>query len=65
MPVKGMTAEEIAAATRAVVEAGGKSTDRANRLPGETAAEANARITQGYKDQPIPELTQEGKKAIA
>jgi len=65
MPVKGLTPEEIAAATAAVVEAGGKSTDRANRLPGETASEANARINQGYKDQPKPELTQEGQAAGA
>jgi hypothetical protein len=65
MPVKGMTKEEIDAATAAVVAAGGKSTDKANRLPGETASEANARITAGYKNQPIPELTQEGKAAGA
>jgi hypothetical protein len=55
----------IDAATAAVVAAGGKSTDRANRLPGETASQANTRITQGYKDQPKPELTQEGKAAGA
>ena len=65
MPVKGLTPEEIAAATAAVVAAGGKSTDRANRLPGETASEANVRINQAYKDQPKPELTQEGKAAGA
>jgi len=65
MPVKGLTQEEIDAATAAVVAAGGKSTDRANRLPGETATEANARITAAYKAQPIPELTQEGKAAGA
>ena len=65
MPVKGLTKEEIDAATAAVVAAGGKSTDKANRLPGETASEANARITAGYKNQPIPELTQEGKAAGA
>ena len=53
------------AATAAVVAAGGSSTDKANRLPGETAAQANARITQGYKDQPIPELTVQGKAAGA
>ena len=52
-------------ATAATIAAGGKSTDKANRLPGETAAQANARITQGYKDQPIPELTVEGKAAGA
>jgi hypothetical protein len=65
MPVKGLTPEEIAAATAAVVAAGGKSTDRANRLPGETATEANARITAGYREQARPELTQEGKAAGA
>jgi len=65
MPVKGLTPEEIAEATQAVIAAGGKSTDRANRLPGETATEANARITAAYKAQPKPELTQEGKAAGA
>jgi hypothetical protein len=65
MPVKGMTKEEIDAATAAVVAAGGKSTDKTNRLPGETATEANARITAAYKAQPIPELTKEGKAAGA
>jgi hypothetical protein len=65
MPVKGLTQAEIDAATAAVVAAGGKSTDRANRLPGETATEANARITAAYKAQPKPELTQEGKAAGA
>jgi hypothetical protein len=65
MPVKGLTKEEIAAATAAVVAAGGKSTDRDNRLPGETATEANARITAAYKAQPKPELTKEGKAAGA
>ena len=52
-------------ATAAVVAAGGSSTDRANRLPGETAAQANARITAAYKAQAKPELTQEGKAAGA
>ena len=65
MPVKGLTQAEIDAATAAVVAAGGKSTDRNNRLPGETATEANARITAAYKDQPKPELTKEGKAAGA
>jgi hypothetical protein len=65
MPVKGLTQAEIDAATAAVVATGGKSTDRANRLPGETATEANARITAAYKNQPKPELTQEGKAAGA
>lgn len=61
MPVKGLTQAEIDAKTAAVVAAGGKSTDRANRLEGETATEANARITAGYKNQTKPELTEEGK----
>jgi hypothetical protein len=65
MPVKGLTQAEIDAATQAVVAAGGKSTDRNNRLPGETATEANARITAAYKSQPKPELTEEGKAAGA
>jgi hypothetical protein len=58
---KVLTQEEIDAKTAETVAAGGKSTDPANRLPGETASQANARITQGYKDQPKPELTQEGE----
>lgn len=62
---KPLTQAEIDAATAKVVAAGGKSTDRANRLPGETAAEANARITAGYKAQAQPELTVEGKAAGA
>ncbi len=65
MPVKGLTQAEIDAATAAVVASGGKSTDRANRLPGETGTEANARITAAYKSQPKPELTQEGAAAGA
>lgn len=65
MPVKGLTQAEIDAATAAVVAAGGKSTDRTNRLPGETGTEANARITAAYKSQPKPELTQEGAAAGA
>lgn len=64
-PAKALTQAEIDAATAKVVAAGGKSTDRANRLPGETAAEANARITAGYKAQAQPELTVEGKAAGA
>ena len=65
MPVKGLSQAEIDAATAAVVAAGGKSTDRNNRLPGETATEANARITAAYKAQPKPELTKEGAAAGA
>ena len=65
MPVKGLTQAQIDAATAEVVAAGGKSTDRANRLPGETASEANARITAAYKAQSVPELTKEGKAAGA
>ena len=65
MPVKGLTQAEIDAATAAVIAAGGKSTDRNNRLPGETATEANARIIAGYKTQEKPALTQEGAAAGA
>jgi hypothetical protein len=57
MPVKGLTQAEIDEATRAQVASGAKSTDRVNRLPGETATEANARITAAYKEmtaKPIP-----------
>jgi hypothetical protein len=60
-----LTQAQIDAATAAVVAAGGKSTDRANRLPGETAAQANARITAGYKAQAKPDLTVEGAAAGA
>ena len=64
MPVKGLTQAEIDEATRAQVAAGGKSTDRANRLPGETATEANARITAAYKEMTAkPILSQEQKDA--
>jgi hypothetical protein len=60
MPVKGMTQAEIDEATRAQVAAGAKSTDRENRLPGETATEANARITAAYKEMTAkPILSQE------
>ena len=62
---KPLTQAEIDARTAAVVAAGGKSTDPANRLPGETASQANARITAGYKAQVKPELTQEGAAAGA
>jgi len=61
----GNTPAAISEANAKVIAAGGSSTDRANRLPGETAAEANARITQAYKDQPKPELTKEGAAAGA
>jgi hypothetical protein len=60
-----LTQAQIDAATAAVVASGGKSTDRANRLPGETATQANARITAAYKAQAKPELTVEGAKAGA
>lgn len=60
MPIKNMSAAQIAEATRATIAAGGKSTDKANRLPGETASEANARITAGYKELTAkPILSQE------
>lgn len=51
--------------TQRQVAAGIKSTDRTARIGNETASEANARITQGYKDQAKPELTVEGAKAGA
>jgi hypothetical protein len=60
MDIKDMTQDQIDERTRAVVTAGGLSTDRNNELPGETSAQANARINAGYKkfvSQPI--LTQE------
>jgi hypothetical protein len=60
-----LTQAEINAATAAVVAAGGSSTDRANRLPGETATQANARITAAYKAQAKPDLTVEGAAAGA
>jgi hypothetical protein len=62
---KALTKAEIDAKTAEQVAAGVKSTDRAARLPGETATQANARITAGYKDQAKPDLTQEGKAAGA
>jgi len=55
----------IDAVTKQQVAEGVKSTDRSARIGNETAAEANARITQGYKDQPKPDLTQEGAAAGA
>jgi hypothetical protein len=61
MPVKGLTPEQIAAETAKQVAAGIKSTSKAAKLEGETYAEANARLTAGYKAQPKPELTEEGK----
>ena len=51
--------------TQRQVAAGVKSTDRTARIGNETASEANARITQGYKDQAKPELTVEGAAAGA
>ena len=64
---KAAAAAKIAAdaKTAATIAAGGKSTDPANRLPGETASQANARITAAYKAQEKPELTKEGKAAGA
>jgi hypothetical protein len=53
------------AVTKQQVAAGVKSTDRTARVGNETAAQANARITQGYKDQAKPDLTIEGAKAGA
>lgn len=62
-----MTQAEIDAATAKVVAAGGKSVGANidNRLPGETRQEANVRITEAYKAQQKPELTQEGAAAGA
>lgn len=65
LAAEAAAAKAAAEKTAATIAAGGSSTDPANRLPGETAAQANARITQAYKDQPKPELTQEGKAAGA
>jgi hypothetical protein len=67
MPVKGLTQAEIDEATRAQVASGAKSTDRVNRLPGETATEANARITAAYKEmtaKPILSAEQQDAGAI-
>lgn len=62
----GYTQADIDAATAAVVSAGGKATDPANRLPGETASQANARITAGYKEMLAkPVLSQEAADAGA
>jgi hypothetical protein len=66
MPVKGLSQAEIDEATRAQVASGAKSTDRVNRLPGETATEANARITAAYKEMTAkPIISQEAKDAGA
>jgi hypothetical protein len=63
---KTLTQAEIDAATAKVVAAGGKSTDPANRLPGESASAANARITAGYKEMLAkPVLSTEAKDAGA
>lgn len=51
--------------TQRQVALGVKSTDRTARIGNETASEANARITQGYKDQAKPDLTVEGAAAGA
>jgi hypothetical protein len=66
MPVKGLTQAEIDEATRAQVASGARSTDRTNRLPGETATEANARITSAYKEMTAkPIISQEAIDAGA
>ena len=66
MPIKDMTPEEIKKATQEQVLASAKSTDKANRLPGETASEANARITAAYKEmQAKPVLSKEQAEAGA
>ena len=59
MPVKGLTQAEIDKATRAQVASGAKSTAKTSKLPGETYAEANARITAAYKEMTAkPIITQ-------
>lgn len=60
-----LTQEQIDAKTAAQVAAGIKSTSKETKLEGETYAQANARLTAGYKAQPKPELTQEGAAAGA
>jgi hypothetical protein len=60
MPIKNMTPEQIAEATRAQVTAGVKSTTKAAKLEGETQSEANARLTAAYKELTAkPILSQE------
>jgi hypothetical protein len=58
--IKTMTQEQIDAATAKTISAGGKSTDAANRLPGETASQANARISAGYKEMLAKPILPEG-----
>ena len=60
-----LTQAEIDAKTAEQVAAGIKSTSKEAKLEGETYAEANARLIAGYKTQPKPELTVEGKTAGA
>jgi len=62
---KPLTQAEIDAATAKQVAAGIKSTSKEAKLEGETYAQANARLTAGYKAQAKPELTVEGKAAGA
>ena len=62
-----MTKEQIDAATAKVVADGGSSTDPNNQLDGETFQEANARITEAYKEllaKPIltPQMEEAGAK---
>lgn len=64
--VATMTQAEKDAATAATIAAGGKSTDPANRLPGESASAANARIAAGYKEMLAkPVLSAEAQDAGA
>lgn len=64
MPIQGMTPEEILVATAEQVASGAKSTDRASKLPGETSAEANARLTAAYREMTAkPVLTPEMEDA--
>jgi hypothetical protein len=62
---KVLTQAQIDAKTAEQVAAGIKSTSKEAKLEGETYAQANARLTAGYKAQPKPELTQEGAAAGA
>jgi hypothetical protein len=66
MPVKGLTAEEIAARTFEQVQSSVKSTSSAAKLPGESQGEANARLTAAYRElQARPVLSQEAIDAGA
>lgn len=64
--VKELTKAQVEEVTAKVVMDGGKSTDPKNRLKGETATQANARITAAYKEMTAkPVLSEEQIKAGA